>query len=98
MMTNPSGAVALAKMIAKQSPQPVETNTMADLFLQRNMVREATAFLLDALANDKPEQGILQTKLLEINLITNPQVTNSFPSLPILQTLKTDLHTCKFCK
>lgn len=34
MMNNPSGAVSLAKMVAKQSPQPVDTNTMADLFLQ----------------------------------------------------------------
>ncbi len=37
-------------------------------------VREATAFLLDALAFDRPEEGPLQTKLLEINLVTNPQV------------------------
>lgn len=37
-------------------------------------VREATAFLLEALAGDRPDQAALQTKLLEINLITNPQV------------------------
>jgi hypothetical protein len=43
--------------------------------LQRNMIREATAFLLDALAADRPEQAALQTKLLEINLITNPQAS-----------------------
>jgi clathrin heavy chain len=34
MMNNPSGAVSLAKMVAKQSPPPVDVNTMADLFLQ----------------------------------------------------------------
>lgn len=49
--------------------------------LQRNMVREGTAFLLDALAADKPEEGPLQTKLLEINLVTNPQVTSCWQSL-----------------
>jgi clathrin heavy chain len=38
------------------------------------MVREGTVFLLDALAGDKPEEAALQTKLLEINLVTNPQV------------------------
>ncbi len=32
-----------------QPGPPVDLNTMADLFLQRNMVREATAFLLDVL-------------------------------------------------
>ncbi len=61
-------------MVIKQTPPPIDVNTIADLFLQRNMIREATAFLLDALAADKPEQAALQTKLLEINLITNPQV------------------------
>jgi len=38
------------------------------------MVREGTVFLLDALAGDKAEEAALQTKLLEINLVTNPQV------------------------
>jgi hypothetical protein len=42
--------------------------------VQRNMVREGTVFLLDALAGDKAEEAALQTKLLEINLVTNPQV------------------------
>lgn len=54
MMTNPNGAVSLAKMVVKQTPPPsgCDTNSVADLFLQRNMVREATAFLLDALAGE----------------------------------------------
>ena len=43
MMNNPNGAVSLAKMIAKQTPPPVDVNTMADLFLQRNMVSNAPA-------------------------------------------------------
>ncbi len=34
MMSNPNGAVALAKMIAKQVPPPVDVNVIADLFLQ----------------------------------------------------------------
>ncbi len=53
---------------------PIDPNTMTELFLQRNMIKEATAFLLDVLAADLPEQAMLQTKLLEVNLITNPQV------------------------
>eukprot|EP00798_Chlamydomonas_sp_ICE-L_P023296 gene23296-30532_t len=77
MMNNPAGAVSLAKMIIKQTPPPIDVNTIADLFLQRNMVREATAFLLEALAGDKPEQAPLQSKLLEINLVTNPQVADA---------------------
>ena len=34
MMNNPAGAVALAKMAIKQVPPPLDTNTVADLFLQ----------------------------------------------------------------
>ena len=57
-----------------QPGPPLDLNTMADLFLQRNMVREATAFLLDVLQDNDPRNAVLQTKLLEINLITNPPV------------------------
>ena len=42
------------------------------------MIREATAFLLEALSDDRPEQAALQSKLLEINLVTNPQVQEGF--------------------
>lgn len=53
MMNNPAGAVSLAKMAVKQVPPAVEVNAVTDLFLQRNMVKEATAFLLEALAGDR---------------------------------------------
>ena len=55
--------VNLAKMVAKQPGPPIELITMTDLFLQRNAVREATAFLLDALQDNKPEHAALQTKV-----------------------------------
>jgi clathrin heavy chain len=77
MMDNPDAAVNLAKMVAKQPGPPLDLNTMADLFLQRNMVREATAFLLEVLNDNDPKNGVLQTKLLEINLVTNPQVADA---------------------
>ena len=69
LMNNPQGAVNIAIQIGQQDPPPY-FNTVADLFLQRNMIREATSFLLDVLKNDNPEQAGLQTKVLEINLVT----------------------------
>ena len=63
MMDNPEAAVNLAKMIAKQPGPPMDLNMLADLFLQRNAVREATAFLLDVLQENKPEHDKLQTKV-----------------------------------
>ena len=66
MMDNPEAAVNLAKMIAKQPGPPMDLNTLADLFLQRNAVREATAFLLDVLQENKPEHDKLQTKVIHL--------------------------------
>lgn len=41
------------------------------------MIQAATAFLLDALKDNKPEQGHLQTRLLEMNLMNAPQVADA---------------------
>ena len=38
------------------------------------MVQQCTSFLLDALKNNRPAEGHLQTRLLEMNLLTAPQV------------------------
>ena len=38
------------------------------------MVQQCTSFLLDALKNNRPGEGHLQTRLLEMNLMTAPQV------------------------
>ena len=41
------------------------------------MIQPATSFLLDALKENKPEQGPLQTRLLEMNLVHAPQVADA---------------------
>ena len=41
------------------------------------MVQQATAFLLDVLSANSPEQGHLQTRLLEMNLMNAPQVADA---------------------
>uniref|UniRef100_A0A804LHI5 Clathrin heavy chain 2 n=1 Tax=Zea mays TaxID=4577 RepID=A0A804LHI5_MAIZE len=56
---------------------PVDYNTITDLFLQRNMIREATTFLLDVLKPNLPEHAFIQTKVLEINLVTYPKVVDA---------------------
>ncbi|KDR74591.1 hypothetical protein GALMADRAFT_141603 [Galerina marginata CBS 339.88] len=42
-----------------------------------NMIQLATSFLVDALKDIKPEQGHLQTRLLELNLVHAPQVADA---------------------
>lgn len=41
-------------------------------------VQPCTSFLLEVLKGDKPEEGHLQTRLLEMNLLAAPQVAHSF--------------------
>jgi clathrin heavy chain len=55
----------------------VDIDRVVDVFQSQGMVQPATAFLLDALKENRPEQGHLQTRLLEMNLINAPQVADA---------------------
>lgn len=47
--------------------------------MEHSLLQQCTSFLLDALKNNRPAEGHLQTRLLEMNLIHAPQVRpNSF--------------------
>jgi excisionase family DNA binding protein len=80
---NPKAAEELAKQLVKESaaagqPPLLEIPAIIDVFMQFQRLQEATAFLLDVLAEDKAEQGFLQTKLLEMNLLGGaPQVAHA---------------------
>ena len=43
--------------------------------METNQVQACTSFLLDALKNNRPSEASLQTRLLEMNLMTAPQVS-----------------------
>ncbi|GMN23677.1 hypothetical protein TIFTF001_000226 [Ficus carica] len=78
LRTDPQGAVNFALMMSQmEGGCPVDYNTITDLFLQRNLIREATAFLLDVLKPNLPEHAHLQTKVLEVNLVTFPNVADA---------------------
>ena len=49
--------------------------------MEGNLIQQCTSFLLDALKNNRPAEGHLQTRLLEMNLIHAPQVNS-----PVLVT------------
>lgn len=42
--------------------------------MEGSLIQQCTSFLLDALKNNRPAEGHLQTRLLEMNLIHAPQV------------------------
>eukprot|EP00300_Choanocystis_sp_HF-7_P012875 c18072_g1_i1.p1 GENE.c18072_g1_i1~~c18072_g1_i1.p1 ORF type:complete len:1681 (+),score=581.77 c18072_g1_i1:338-5044(+) len=74
---DPEGALTFAQALANnEGGTLLEYGRIADVFISRNMIKQATSFLLDVLKGNRPEDANLQTRLLEINLHTNPQVAN----------------------
>eukprot|EP00004_Rigifila_ramosa_P013327 TRINITY_DN293_c0_g1_i1.p1 TRINITY_DN293_c0_g1~~TRINITY_DN293_c0_g1_i1.p1 ORF type:complete len:1689 (+),score=479.53 TRINITY_DN293_c0_g1_i1:58-5067(+) len=55
----------------------IEYGSVVDIFMQFGMLQESTSFLLDALKNNNPSEGPLQTRLLEMNLMAAPQVADA---------------------
>ena len=75
---NPGKGAEFATALANEEGGPlVDIDRVVDVFQSQNMVQEATAFLLDALKENRPEQGQLQTRLLEMNLVNAPQVADA---------------------
>lgn len=75
---NPDKGAEFATALANnEGGSLIDIERVVDIFQSQNMVQPVTAFLLDALKENKPEQGHLQTRLLEINLLNAPQVADA---------------------
>lgn len=68
-------AAALANI--EEGGPVVDIERVVDVLQSQNMIQPATSFLLDALRENKPEQGHLQTRVLEMNLVNAPQVADA---------------------
>lgn len=62
MRTNPEQGAGFAGMLVAEDPPLADINQIVDVFMEQNMVQQCTAFLLDALKNNRPEEGPLQTR------------------------------------
>ena len=75
---NPEKGAEFATQLVNDEAGPmVDLDRVVDIFMAQNMIQPATSFLLDALKDNKPEQGALQTRLLEMNLVNAPQVADA---------------------
>ncbi|CAK9779753.1 clathrin heavy chain [Cutaneotrichosporon oleaginosum] len=75
---NPDKATEFAtQLVNDEDASKVDLDRVVDIFMGQNMIQQATSFLLDALKDNKPEQGHLQTRLLEMNLVNAPQVADA---------------------
>ncbi|CAO2649115.1 Nn.00g100640.m01.CDS01 [Neocucurbitaria sp. VM-36] len=76
--SNPDKGTEFASQLAKNEGGPlISIDRVVDIFQSQGMIQQATAFLLDVLSNDREEEGHLQTKLLEMNLLNAPQVADA---------------------
>merc|ERR1719253_786169 len=99
LFNNPQGALDLAKGLVSAEGGPlIDIQATAEAFLSSNRVQETTAFLLEALKDNKAEHAYLQTKLLEINLVGGaPQVADAIMQNGIL-THYDRAHVGKLCE
>lgn len=74
------GAEFATSLINDETGPLVDVERVVDIFMGQNMLPQATSFLLDALKENRPEQGPLQTRLLEMNLLSAPQVADAILS------------------
>ncbi|ORY82573.1 putative clathrin heavy chain [Protomyces lactucae-debilis] len=75
---NPERGAEFATQLANtEGGSLVDIDRVVDVFMSQNMIQQATAFLLDALKDNQPDQGHLQTRLLEMNLLNAPPVADA---------------------
>lgn len=77
MRINPEQGTLFSQMLVQDDEPLADINQIVDVFMEQNLVQQCTAFLLDALKNNRPSEGHLQTRLLEMNLMTAPQVADA---------------------
>ncbi|XP_037935596.1 clathrin heavy chain isoform X2 [Teleopsis dalmanni] len=77
MRSNPEQGAGFATMLVAEEEPLADINQIVDIFMEHSMVQQCTAFLLDALKLNRPNEGALQTRLLEMNLISAPQVADA---------------------
>lgn len=68
---------AISLLQNPETSHELDIEKVADLFFSQNHIQQGTSLLLDALKNDTPDQGHLQTRVLEINLLHAPQVADA---------------------
>ncbi|KAF1838338.1 clathrin heavy chain [Decorospora gaudefroyi] len=76
--SNADRGTEFASQLVKNEGGPlISIERVVDIFQSQGMIQQSTAFLLDVLSNDLPEEAHMQTKLLEMNLLNAPQVADA---------------------
>jgi len=97
LRSNPEKGVAFATSLVKEEPPLANISQIVDVFMEGNLIQALTSFLLDALKDNKAEHAALQTRLLEINLLTFPQVADAIMGNHIFSHYDRN-HIAKLCE
>ena len=71
---NKHKACEFVQIFLEEDNQFKDYDKIIDAFLKHDLVHECTSFLMELLKNDKEDDSRLQTKLIEINLLRNPEI------------------------
>ncbi|VDD80563.1 unnamed protein product [Mesocestoides corti] len=74
---NSDQGLQFAQMLVQDQEPLVDLEQVVDVFMEQGLVQQCTSFLLDALKHNRPSEGHLQTRLLEMNLMSAPQVADA---------------------
>ncbi|NXY13120.1 CLH1 protein, partial [Atrichornis clamosus] len=77
MRVSPEQGLQFSQMLVQDEEPLANINQIVDVFMEHSLLQQCTSFLLDALKNNRPAEGHLQTRLLEMNLIHAPQVADA---------------------
>ncbi|NXS71593.1 CLH1 protein, partial [Pandion haliaetus] len=77
MRVSPEQGLQFSQMLVQDEEPLANINQIVDVFMENSLIQQCTSFLLDALKNNRPAEGHLQTSLLEMNLIHAPQVADA---------------------
>ncbi|XP_014052792.2 clathrin heavy chain 1 isoform X6 [Salmo salar] len=77
MRISPEQGLQFSQMLVQDEEPLADITQIVDVFMEYNLIQQCTSFLLDALKNNRPSEGPLQTRLLEMNLMHAPQVADA---------------------
>ncbi|XP_042765828.1 clathrin heavy chain 2 isoform X6 [Panthera leo] len=77
MRISPDQGLQFSQMLVRDEEPLANIDQIVDVFMENSLIQQCTSFLLDALKNNRPAEGHLQTRLLEMNLIHAPQVADA---------------------
>lgn len=97
MRINPEHGLKFAQLIANDNERLADLNQIVDVFMEYSLVQQCTSFLLDILKNNRESEGHLQTRLLEMNLMSAPQVADAIISNKVL-TYYDKSHIAQLCE